>query len=68
MNRKRWGRKWSRPNFRLYPAIYLDALGKTTKNFSQGGPWSSRDSNRAPSERKAEALPLEPLPCLFCCH
>jgi hypothetical protein len=33
MNWKGCGKKWSWPNLRHYPAICLEGLRKTTKNF-----------------------------------
>jgi hypothetical protein len=57
MNRKGFGRKWSRYNLGTipgYPGIYLQEVRKITKNIRQGG----RDSNPAPPEYDSGVLPL----------
>jgi hypothetical protein len=35
INWKRFGRKWSWPNFKYYPGIRLEGVGKSTKNLNK---------------------------------
>ena len=53
---------------RLSTGISLEALRKTTKIVSQDSRCPGQNSNRAPTEHKSEAPPLQPSCLVFVCN
>jgi hypothetical protein len=61
MNWKECGRKWSWPNLRYCPSIFLEKLRKTTKSPYQDRWSSGLDFNVGPHEHKARIITARPL-------
>jgi hypothetical protein len=59
MKRKGCGRRWSWPNLRYDPAIFLEELRKTTENLCQDY-WSLADFNPGPPECEGRVLTTQP--------
>jgi hypothetical protein len=55
---ERWRRKWSWPNVRYDPRIYLEGLRKITNNFSLDRRSRCRRLNPGPPEHEAGCYPI----------
>jgi hypothetical protein len=60
MNLKGFGRKWSWPNLRYYPDIYLEGFRKTMENLSQDSQFSGQDLNPGPPQYEVGMLTTQP--------
>jgi hypothetical protein len=67
MNCKGFGRKWSRPNFKVlgYPGIPLEGLRKTTKPLNQNSRSPGPRIEPGTSRIEAGMLTIRPRPSVF---